>query len=339
MRTLILRRLLLREVLRQRSPTKSTSACCCRPPTAPCWSTPPSRSPGRVACNLNYTVSAEVMNKCIAKAGIRHVLTSKKVMDKLGMKINAEVILLEDFKDKVTKADKLAGVAMAYATPVVAARSHAGPAPDERRRRADGHLHLRLHRRAEGGRAHAPQHRLERRSHRPGRPPPPRRHGARHRAVLPLAWLHGHAVDDPGARRAVRLSLLAARGAAGRQARQEVGRHRAARDADVPAELPAARASRRISPAGSRRRRRREAADPAVRRLRGKIRRPARRRLRHDRALAAGEREHPAQPLAIGRSRRARKAPSAGPSPASPRRSSTPKRSRTCPSKRPACCW
>ncbi|HYO24373.1 MAG TPA: AMP-binding protein, partial [Lacipirellulaceae bacterium] len=74
---------------------------------------------GRVACNLNYTVSADVMNKCIAKSGIRHVLTSKRVIDKLGMKLNAEVVLLEDFKDKVTKADKAAGATLAYATPAI----------------------------------------------------------------------------------------------------------------------------------------------------------------------------------------------------------------------------
>ncbi len=74
---------------------------------------------GRVASNLNYTVSADVMNKCIAKAGIRHVLTSKRVMDKLGMKLNAKIVLLEDFKEKVTKADKLAGVALAYVAPAM----------------------------------------------------------------------------------------------------------------------------------------------------------------------------------------------------------------------------
>ncbi|QDS98750.1 MFS transporter [Adhaeretor mobilis] len=72
---------------------------------------------GKVACNLNYTVSAEIMNRCIAKAGIKHVLTTQKVLDKLDMKIDAEIVLLEDFKEKVTLADKLAGVTMAYATP------------------------------------------------------------------------------------------------------------------------------------------------------------------------------------------------------------------------------
>jgi acyl-[acyl-carrier-protein]-phospholipid O-acyltransferase / long-chain-fatty-acid--[acyl-carrier-protein] ligase len=73
---------------------------------------------GRVACNLNYTSSAEVMNKCIAKAGIKHILTSQRVLDKLDMKLNAEIVLLEELREKVTKADKLAGVTMAYVTPV-----------------------------------------------------------------------------------------------------------------------------------------------------------------------------------------------------------------------------
>ena len=54
---------------------------------------------GRVACNLNYTVTNDVLNACIRKAGIRHVLTSKKVMEKLDLKIDAKLILLEDFKE------------------------------------------------------------------------------------------------------------------------------------------------------------------------------------------------------------------------------------------------
>ena len=119
MRSLILRRLLLREVLAPVREEKYVGVLL-----------PPSNGAvlvnaaltlaGRVACNLNYTVSAEVMNKCIAKAGIKHVLTSKRVMDKLGMKINAEIILLEDFKARVTKADKLLGASMAYAMPAAA---------------------------------------------------------------------------------------------------------------------------------------------------------------------------------------------------------------------------
>ena len=71
-----------------------------------------------------------------------------------------------------------------------------------------------------------------------------------------------------------------------------------ARHADVPAQLPAALRAGGAEVARSRRRRRREAADPAVRRVRAEVRRPARRRLRHDRALAAGVGQRAAEPLA-----------------------------------------
>ncbi len=73
---------------------------------------------GRVAVNLNYTVSSEVMKQCIEVAGIRHVLTSRKVMEKLNLEIDAKVIYLEDFKEKVTLADKLASAAAAWVVPV-----------------------------------------------------------------------------------------------------------------------------------------------------------------------------------------------------------------------------
>lgn len=73
---------------------------------------------GCVTANLNYTVTNDVLNACIRKAGIKHVLTSRKVMEKLDLDIDAEVVLLEDFKDKVTLGDKLAGVILAYLTPI-----------------------------------------------------------------------------------------------------------------------------------------------------------------------------------------------------------------------------
>jgi acyl-[acyl-carrier-protein]-phospholipid O-acyltransferase/long-chain-fatty-acid--[acyl-carrier-protein] ligase len=116
MRSFILRRLLLREVF---AADEKYVGVLLPPSTGAVVVNAAVTLAGRVACNLNYTVSADVMNKCIAKAGIRHILTSKKVMEKLGMKLDAEVVLLEDFKDKITKVDKAAGVALAYATPAI----------------------------------------------------------------------------------------------------------------------------------------------------------------------------------------------------------------------------
>ena len=112
---------------------------------------------------------------------------------------------------KVTRGDKLVGALGAYVAPGIHARPHARPAPHPRRRRGDGHLHLRLDRHAQGRDAHAPQHRHQRRGDRPGRPPAAERLAARHRAVLPFARLHGHAVGAAAARHPRRLPLLAAR--------------------------------------------------------------------------------------------------------------------------------
>ncbi len=71
----------------------------------------------RVSANLNYTVSSEVMNACIREAGIRHVLTSRQVLSKLNLEIDAEVVELENLKDKVTVWDKIAAALGAFVLP------------------------------------------------------------------------------------------------------------------------------------------------------------------------------------------------------------------------------
>ena len=42
---------------------------------------------------------------------IKHVITSRKVMDKLKFKLNAEVVCLEDFRERVGVMDKVVGLA------------------------------------------------------------------------------------------------------------------------------------------------------------------------------------------------------------------------------------
>ncbi|REK31418.1 MAG: MFS transporter [Planctomycetota bacterium] len=77
---------------------------------------------GRVPVNLNYTVSPGVFHRCIEQCGIRHVLTSRKFVEKLRERgdfpIDVEVVYLEDFADAATVADKLAAVMGAYVTPI-----------------------------------------------------------------------------------------------------------------------------------------------------------------------------------------------------------------------------
>jgi acyl-[acyl-carrier-protein]-phospholipid O-acyltransferase/long-chain-fatty-acid--[acyl-carrier-protein] ligase len=71
----------------------------------------------RVAVNLNYSLSQELINQCIKLAGITHVLTSRKVMEKFDFELEAEVVYLEDFKEKVTVVDKVISAFQSYAVP------------------------------------------------------------------------------------------------------------------------------------------------------------------------------------------------------------------------------
>ncbi len=71
----------------------------------------------KVPVNLNYTVNSETLNYCIDQCGIRHVLTSRKFMERFDFKLNAELLYLEDLRDQVSTADKLAGILGAYVFP------------------------------------------------------------------------------------------------------------------------------------------------------------------------------------------------------------------------------
>ncbi|MCA9136663.1 MAG: AMP-binding protein [Planctomycetales bacterium] len=72
----------------------------------------------RVSANLNYTVSAAVVNHCIDEIGIKHVLTSERFLSKVGIEINSNVVTLESVRDKITSVDK--GVAFLQANLVPA---------------------------------------------------------------------------------------------------------------------------------------------------------------------------------------------------------------------------
>lgn len=71
----------------------------------------------RVAVNLNYTLSNDILNQCLQQCGIRHVLTSRKMIDRLGVTLAAEAVYVEDLKDRVTRADKLLAAAATWLLP------------------------------------------------------------------------------------------------------------------------------------------------------------------------------------------------------------------------------
>ncbi len=119
-RTLVLRRLLRRHVL---AGDEQYVGLLLPPTAAGIVANAALALDRRIAVNLNYTTSSEVMNHCIRRSGIRHVLTSEKFLEKLKerqpIEIEAELVPLETLRDKVTVLDKLVAALSAYAVPSV----------------------------------------------------------------------------------------------------------------------------------------------------------------------------------------------------------------------------
>jgi acyl-[acyl-carrier-protein]-phospholipid O-acyltransferase/long-chain-fatty-acid--[acyl-carrier-protein] ligase len=65
----------------------------------------------RVVVNLNYTVTSDVLNACVAQCGIRHVLTSRRMLERFPLKLDAELVFFEDLKERMSWMDKLAAAA------------------------------------------------------------------------------------------------------------------------------------------------------------------------------------------------------------------------------------
>jgi acyl-[acyl-carrier-protein]-phospholipid O-acyltransferase/long-chain-fatty-acid--[acyl-carrier-protein] ligase len=72
----------------------------------------------RAPVNLNFVLSADALQHSIELAGIRHVITSRKVLERLKLSFNATTIILEDIPPLVTALDKAAAAAMGLAMPL-----------------------------------------------------------------------------------------------------------------------------------------------------------------------------------------------------------------------------
>ena len=72
---------------------------------------------GKVTVNLNYTLTDDVVNYCIREAGIKQILTSRAFMEKRPMKLDAELIYLEDLKKMITGFDRLRAFVVAKLMP------------------------------------------------------------------------------------------------------------------------------------------------------------------------------------------------------------------------------
>jgi acyl-[acyl-carrier-protein]-phospholipid O-acyltransferase/long-chain-fatty-acid--[acyl-carrier-protein] ligase len=110
------RRLLLREVL---APSEKNVGLLLPPSVPTVLANAALLLARRVAVNLNYTVSSEILNLCIARAGIRRILTSRRAMERFEhLKPEAELVYLEDLKGKIAWADKAAAALQAWLVPV-----------------------------------------------------------------------------------------------------------------------------------------------------------------------------------------------------------------------------
>lgn len=106
-RTLALRHYLLREVL---DPDEQRVGIFL-PPTVPAVATNLAVAlADRVSVNLNYTVNSAMLKQCCEKAGLKHVITSRKFIDKVGLDVGCPMVFLEDIKDRITLGDKLSAL-------------------------------------------------------------------------------------------------------------------------------------------------------------------------------------------------------------------------------------
>ncbi|MBN2021616.1 MAG: MFS transporter [Pirellulales bacterium] len=115
-RSLILRRLLRREAL---ADDERNVGVLMPPTTAGVVVNAALALDGRVVSNLNYSVrSPDTLNECLRQAGIRHVITSRRVMERLQIPLDAEFVYLEDLVGRITWADKVLCAAATWLLPV-----------------------------------------------------------------------------------------------------------------------------------------------------------------------------------------------------------------------------
>lgn len=74
---------------------------------------------GRVSVNLNFTTKDSDMRFCVKEAGVRHVITSRKFLEKKPVDLGEgiEFVFLEDLKEKVTSFDRVIAAVGAYLVP------------------------------------------------------------------------------------------------------------------------------------------------------------------------------------------------------------------------------
>jgi len=73
---------------------------------------------GRVAVNLNYTSSQSILDVCIARAGLKHVISSPIFLARVKLSLGDRLLDAGDLKKLATTTDKLVGFFQATVVPV-----------------------------------------------------------------------------------------------------------------------------------------------------------------------------------------------------------------------------
>ncbi|MDA0660629.1 MAG: AMP-binding protein [Planctomycetota bacterium] len=71
----------------------------------------------RIVVNLNYSLSLDSLQHCVAVAGIRHVITSRNFRERFTFDLPVEWVMLEDLRDQPTTIDKAVAFLQAYLFP------------------------------------------------------------------------------------------------------------------------------------------------------------------------------------------------------------------------------
>jgi len=74
---------------------------------------------GRVAVNLNYTSSQEILDLCIERAGLKHVISSPVFLARVKLNVGAKLLDAGDLRNRLTTFDKIRAFLHATITPVV----------------------------------------------------------------------------------------------------------------------------------------------------------------------------------------------------------------------------
>jgi acyl-[acyl-carrier-protein]-phospholipid O-acyltransferase/long-chain-fatty-acid--[acyl-carrier-protein] ligase len=80
----------------------------------------------RVSVNLNFMLNQVILDQCAERAALRHIITSRKVLERLGMEQKPEHIILEDVPALVGRRDKAICAAEGMAMPVGMLVRHLG---------------------------------------------------------------------------------------------------------------------------------------------------------------------------------------------------------------------